>query len=209
LTDTRRRILEAAGEVFAESGFRHTTIRQICARAAVNIAAVNYHFGDKESLYIAVLRFWRSAAFEKYPLDLQIDESKSPEEHIRLFIYATVFRILDEGQSSWFGKLVAREYIEPTPALDMLIEETMGPTFVWLSSLVRLMLGEDMDDEAVRLCCASIVSQCLFFIFARSVIKRLFQHERFQAEEIQRIADHITRFSLHAIRALAKDRKGR
>ena len=53
--ETRRRLLDAAGEVFAEKGFAKATVREICQKAEANIAAVNYHFGDKEKLYAAVL----------------------------------------------------------------------------------------------------------------------------------------------------------
>ena len=50
-SDTEKRLLEAAGEVFAEFGYRAATVRQICEKAGANIAAVNYYFGDKEKLY--------------------------------------------------------------------------------------------------------------------------------------------------------------
>ena len=49
--ETRRQLLEAAGAVFAEAGYRDATVREICRRAHANIAAINYHFGDKEKLY--------------------------------------------------------------------------------------------------------------------------------------------------------------
>jgi AcrR family transcriptional regulator len=60
LDTTRDRIVEAAGEMFAEKGFDATTVRDICQRAEANIAAVNYYFGDKQRLYVeAVVRAHR------------------------------------------------------------------------------------------------------------------------------------------------------
>ena len=49
---TKVRLIEAAGEEFAGKGFDATRIRTICDRAGANMAAVNYHFGDKEQLYV-------------------------------------------------------------------------------------------------------------------------------------------------------------
>ena len=49
--DTRERLLHAAAEMFAEHGYRDARVRDICQRAGANIAAVNYHFGDKQRLY--------------------------------------------------------------------------------------------------------------------------------------------------------------
>src|SRR5512139_2982341 len=48
--DTRARILRAAEALFVEQGFADTSLRMITARAEVNLAAVNYHFGSKEEL---------------------------------------------------------------------------------------------------------------------------------------------------------------
>ncbi|MGQ9671001.1 MAG: TetR family transcriptional regulator, partial [Desulfosoma sp.] len=49
---TRARLLDAACDVFAEKGYRGARLADICRRAGANIAAVNYHFGDKASLYV-------------------------------------------------------------------------------------------------------------------------------------------------------------
>src|SRR5437660_978544 len=117
--ETRDRLLEAAGEVFAEHGFRDATIREICEKANANVAAVNYHFGDKEELYAAVFDYARTCAVA------QFNESVSPaipaEERLRVFIRAVLTRFFDQGRPAWLGKLVAREMIEPTKALDALV----------------------------------------------------------------------------------------
>ena len=56
LSDTRERILDAAEKAFMEHGYEGTSMRTITAAAAVNLAAVNYHFGSKEGLMCAVFR---------------------------------------------------------------------------------------------------------------------------------------------------------
>ena len=55
MDSTKARILEAAGNVFAQKGFEAGTVREICQLADVNLAAINYHFGDKRRLYLAAV----------------------------------------------------------------------------------------------------------------------------------------------------------
>lgn len=54
--DTRTRILEAARDAFSEHGYDGASIRQIVAKAGANVASVNYHFGNKDALYEAVIK---------------------------------------------------------------------------------------------------------------------------------------------------------
>ena len=53
--ETRDRLLDAGGRLFATRGFKRVTIRDICREAGTNVAAVNYHFSDKLGLYREVL----------------------------------------------------------------------------------------------------------------------------------------------------------
>ena len=54
--DTRQRLLQAAGQLFAEKGYEGASVRDICKKAQANFAAVNYHFHDKERLYIEAVK---------------------------------------------------------------------------------------------------------------------------------------------------------
>ena len=205
---TRERLLDAAGEVFAEQGFRNATVREICRRAAANVAAVNYHFGDKERLYLEVMRQAHGHAFSKYPSDLGLPPGAPPEDRVRSFVKAFLLRILDIGKSSWAGRLMSKELSEPTAALDFIVDEQIRPNFIFLSTALRELLGPAAaaadGDALVRRCAASIVGQCLFYHFGRPVLERLQPGTKIGVEQVEALSAHIAAFSLAAIRGLAK-----
>src|SRR4051812_8334662 len=103
LADTRGQLLQAAGEIFAEKGFRQATVRDIISRADTNIAAVNYHFGDKRGLYVAALQHWLGAAVEKYPADGGLSPGAPADQRLTAFIRAFLLRLMDEGVPAWHG----------------------------------------------------------------------------------------------------------
>ncbi len=197
--DSRHRILEAAGEIFAECGYRGATVRRICERAGVNIAAINYYFGGKEKLYSEVLRHWHDFAIKRYPLLLGVSEEAPVKEQLRAFVRSFLFRTLDKGKPAWFGKLMAREMTEPTPAFERLVREIMQPMDGVLTSIIRKMVGPSASEEVIRLCCASIIGQCFYYYNARSIMARLFHRDVSRPEEIEGIADHIMQFSLRGL----------
>jgi AcrR family transcriptional regulator len=203
--ETRRQLIEAAGEVFAECGFRDATVREICRRAGANVAAVNYHFGDKESLYLEVLRYAQGRAFDRYPLLLGMAEDAPPAEKLRAFVKSMLLRVFDKGPNSWHGKIMSREMVEPTPALDSLVEERMRPMAQQLGQIIAGILACPLADERVRLCAFSVVSQCVFYHHCRPVVSRLFPDQPAMDQVgVDRLADHITRFSLAAMKHLTK-----
>lgn len=206
VSETRHRLLEAAGEVFEEHGFRHATVRDICKRADANVAAVNYHFGDKEKLYVAVLRQWSDEAMNKYPPTLGLGSNHAAEQRLESFVRSFLFRVLDEGRPAWHGKLVAREMADPTPVFDSLAETVCRPLYSLLLDIVRDLLGQNATAETVRLCAGSIVGQCLFHHHCRPLNAKLMPEIKLDAAGLDPLARHITRFSLHAIHTLRSER---
>ena len=199
-TATEHRLIEAAGEVFADQGFRAATIRDICKKARANIAAVNYHFGDKERLYAAVLRYASQCAAQQYPVAVGSHE-QPPQERLRNYIHSLMRRMLDKGRPAWHGKLMTREMAEPTTALDSLVQETIRPQFDMLNAIVREIVGPTYDETTIRYLAASVIGQCTYYRHAQSVVIRLNPGQQFEPADVERLADHITEFSLAAMRS--------
>lgn len=200
---TRERLLEAAGEVFAEKGYRQATVREICRRAGANVAAVNYHFRDKEHLYAQVLQHAYDRAVKKYPPMEGVEPNATAERRLHAFVRSFLLRVFDRGQPAWHGKLMAREIAEPTAAFDAVVEQSVRPMFSLLTAITAELLGTAADPTTVRLCSSSVVGQVLHYHYGRSVIGRLYPDVAWTPEEIDRLADHITRFSAAAMRAFA------
>ncbi len=200
---TRQQLLDAAGEVFARAGFKAATVREICERAGANIAAVNYHFGDKEKLYRAVLKETYRTAVAKYPADFGLHENATPEERLRAFVHSLLLRIFSDGPSAQHGKLMAREMMEPTGALDAVVKEDIRPLSEVLQSIVGDLLGPGATAETRRFCANSVVSQAVFYHHCRPVVSRIFPKLKFDAAGIECLTSHITDFSLAAIKSLA------
>jgi AcrR family transcriptional regulator len=210
-TETRTRILEAAASIFAEHGFAATTIRMICGLARVNLAAVNYHFGSKEGLYSETIRFVRRRAYDRYPTTYGLSPDATAEEKLLAFIRSFLLRTTCDERTLEFGTLVMRELVEPTSALDMMVDEGIRSLFGQLVDIVRSLMGTTIAEETVLACSRSIISQCLFYLFSRPVINRMSPEQKFDPTDISTISNQILSFSLHAVRGLKaeKDSNGR
>lgn len=196
--EKRDALLDAACDIIASVGFKAATVRDICNRARANIAAVNYHFGDKESLYVEVLRHASAKARAKHPASLQ--QSDLPHEQLlQNFVTAYLQRLFDPSPDAWHAKLMSREMIEPTGALDAIVEESIRPEAALLNSIVSGLMGDGATPEDVRRCSLSVVSQCVFYYHCRPVLNRLYPDMKFEPGAVGDIAAHITRFSIAAM----------
>jgi AcrR family transcriptional regulator len=206
--ETRRRLLDTAAMVFAEQGFAAATIRMIAGRARVNVAAVNYHFGGKDGLYREVLRHVRRLAYERYPTTYGLNGEATPEERLHAYVRSFLLRSIGKDSVPGFGVLMMREMVEPTSALDMIVDEGIRALFDQLVEIVRLLMGEETAGEQVLACARSTISQCVFYLFGRSVISRMGPERKFDSGDVAKIADQITTFTLHALKGMAADKAG-
>jgi AcrR family transcriptional regulator len=190
--DTSDRIIAAAGSVFAERGYRGTTIRQITARARVNVAAVNYHFRDKGELYIRVLsEAKRTAAL------INIHELPGdPEQQLHGFIERFVRHLLNPERPAWHSRVIVMEMANPSPALGVIIREITEPLYLGVRTLIAKLTGPATTEAQLDLLTLSVIGQCVFYASCRPVVEQLARHLSRSPDRIASIADHISAFSL-------------
>ena len=202
--ETRERLLAAAGEVFSEQGFRRATVREICTRAGANIAAINYHYRDKEGLYAEVMRSGVARALHKYPPDMGLEQGAAApaERRLRAFVRSLLFRLLDEGPDSWHGKLMLWEMIEPTGALDRLLQETIRPLYQRLEGIVTELLGPAATQERVRMGIVSTLGQCMVYRTMEPLLSRVQPGStEFRPQRIEALAEHVTRVMVAGLKS--------
>ena len=203
--DTRLRVLGSACTVFAEKGFHDATVHDICDRAEANIAAVNYYFRDKESLYNEAWRYAMQVANEEYGLFGNVPHDLPPEEQLYQIILTRLRCIHDEGLAGCFAKLLARELLKPTPALEQIVLQVLHPQMHRLGDLVTKLIGLGVTPRQIRGCTMSIIAQFAHTNFSRpirEVMHRLHEQEEPAHEHppLEDLARHMTDFSLAGIR---------
>ncbi len=185
---TRERLLATACRAFAARGFPGVSVRDICAESQANVAAVSYHFGGKEGLYLEALR--RSFA-ELHTPAVVLGEGDDAHAALRKWIRASVMRSLSPARPHWAAQLLWRELLDPTEAMSTLTREVMAPEMQNVTNLLQA-LTPSLTDEECRLWCFTIMGQILLHDFARTPTLELMGKRKYGEDDIETIAAHLT-----------------
>lgn len=199
--ETRERLLHAAERLFADRGFAHVTVREICQAAHANVAAVNYHFGDKLGLYKDIVQAAIDRMRATNDAARRAGAGRAPEEQLRSYIVIFSRRLLAAGGDT-LHRVIAREMHDPTPALDAVVEQGIRPRLEYVAGLVAAMIGCAPADARVLRSVASIQSQSIAYL-PNAIAERVGLPSRLSAAEIDAIAQHIAEFSIAGIHAIA------
>ena len=204
--ETRSRVLKAAAHLFAERGFNHVSIRDICEEAGSNVASVNYHFGDKLGLYRELIGTVAEEMNQAKNSAFEAGAGRPSEEQLRAYIHGFLHQLLDQNSkdSCWLEKLIARETTEPTPAVDLIIEKGIKPAAERLNKLVGEMVGLPAHDPRVMMGASAIQGLCIWYRSSRPIAERMLPELKFTPERIDKMAELIADFSLAGIRALVQ-----
>jgi len=164
---TRQSLLKAATTLFAEHGYDGASVRAIVARARANQAAINYHFGGKEGLYLEVLK----AAFEAFTRgDREAGrlEELSPEEALRRFIRAQLRPLLSRDELSRYLQIFTWESVRPSKVLRQFMVDKAAPFMSSAIALVRRFLPPASSDHEAMCAAIWLLGQCSVFVRNRA-----------------------------------------
>ncbi|MDX9788424.1 MAG: CerR family C-terminal domain-containing protein [Desulfobacterales bacterium] len=203
--ETRRRLLNAACEVFAQKGYRDAMVAEICQRAGANVAAVNYYFKDKKNLYRSV---WQHALENFEELAFAEIADYSPQDRLRAYIQTLVQNFTARGDMGRFGRLYLMEMVNPTGLIQNAWHDTIEPIRRKLHQTIRDIIGPEAEEISIRFCELSIVNQCRMFVTIKHSDLEYMIGKPLSPELIKQLAAHIADFSLAGISAIGRNLGG-
>ena len=201
---TRDRILDEAEVLFANRGYHAVSVRAITKAAACNLAAVNYHFGNKQNLYLEVFRSrWLPRATRVHGIfkeSLENNGSPSPDAVVQSLVRAFLGGSMTDEERVLHHQLIFGELAQPTEAFDLVAGQVLRPLFNNLLADLRAVMPEKIDDQQMALDAFSILALVFYFNFARPLIDT-FLPDNGDDSFTERLFDHIVRFSINGIGA--------
>jgi AcrR family transcriptional regulator len=171
-TTARDQILDAAEALFARKGFDPTTIKEIGAAAGQNPALLYYYFGNKESLYRAVLRRIVDGLVARGSAGLE--SARTPPDAIRALVTTQVEFLLTHPSAP---KLFVREMIDHDArhAQAMILQMATG-LFDRLCAVIEdgQRSGVFRRDVEPRFAAVSCIAQVVYFMIARPAVSVFF-----------------------------------
>ena len=201
---TRERILVEAEALFANNGYHAVSVREITRVAQCNLAAVNYHFGNKQNLYLEVFRSrWlprASRLFNSFRKSLKDNGHSSPNSVVESLARAVLEGPMSDDERMRHHKLIFGEFAQPTQAFELVADQVLKPLFTSLMADLKAVMPDTTGDKQMALNAFSILAMVLYFNLARPLIARLIDGYG-EVDFKDCLVDHIVKFSLNGIGA--------
>jgi AcrR family transcriptional regulator len=157
---TRLHLIETAGQVFAERGYAEATSKEICERAGVPLASVNYHFGSRDGLYESVLIAAHRQLIGLEELMALVEGIDDPKTQLRT-VLKHLAQLTTRADTPWGLRVLLRELIAPSAAVPALIEKAVRPKAQFMHGLVGAVMGLPPEHPSVQRGAFFAIMPCL------------------------------------------------
>jgi len=207
----RLRLLDAGEALFAEAGFVATSVRDLTARAACNVAAISYYFGSKENLYVEVFRRQLVALRDRRVAGLRkgletAGESPTLEGVLAAFAEAFLAPFSEQPDGPRVSRLISWELVDPRLPAGAFVEIVLDPVLAAFVEALRLT-GTPLPETVARRCLHSVIGQLSHAVLVRRCLGEA-QRDAAASFTDREVTEHVVRFSAAGIRALARPNRG-
>lgn len=192
---TKQYLLTTGAQEFALKGYNKARIRVICDNAEANLASVNYHFGGKSNLYLAVCE--DLYARNRWKCSISDIENADPEackDALRAYLKQIFSSNFAKNRAvNTLNTLMYREIMEPSDMFDEVFDRYMKNTLKTIERLVCRITGLDNADEKAKFILFSIIAQVEFYRSSGRVASAFagMKDDNFLRENMDKIVDHI------------------
>lgn len=206
---TRKRLVDAAIDLFGRFGYDATSTRALTEAADANLSAIPYHFGTKRTLHLAAAQHIAdtiactvSPVMETFEHEIY-DDNLTRTRAIALLqeIFTPFIAMLTSEQSSKWANFVLREQAMPSEAFDILYEHGGGRFVRAVTHLTAIATGDEPDSKRARLRALTLVGQALVFRTARALTLRTIETDRLDPADIA-LATALIRENIRLLGAL-------
>ncbi|OYP34341.1 TetR/AcrR family transcriptional regulator [Rhodopirellula sp. MGV] len=203
-TNTRMRLLEAAGQLFAEKGFDRTTSKEITELAGANVASVNYHFQGIEGLYAAVVEEASGLLVTSAQMQEAMQGHQDPNNKLEAFLRMFVRSLTSPASSSWKLRILAREFSSPTLCNQPLHKKERMQKVSILKGIVAEITGLPEEHPAVARSCINVLAPCFFLMIGdRPTIKKAFPKLGLNPKDAEDLVQHMLHYAQAGLAIIA------
>ena len=208
--DTRRRLMEAALRVFAAKGYDGAGVREIAENAKANPAMIAYHFGGKEGLYVAALR-WIVSDFFQWLQNASVPPNPDSTDARAQALAGLVAAIrglfqnlgVDRGNPERKSlheaaiKLWGQELANPRPAL---LDYILGHFRIMAGSVTSFLsvLRPDLSKLELSTMVFNIYGPVFFFSRTAHIFQKM-HNKTFSDDDLERLSRHFVDYSLRGL----------
>ncbi len=198
---TRDRLLKAGLRIFGECGYNGTSTRAIATEADANLAAIPYHFGGKEGLYLAVAEdiagrigeFLLPVVSEVEASLDALDDREAQRDALHRLIRRFAQMVIFNPETELWAALIQREQARPTAAFEILYGHFMQRMSRLIDTLIGRLIGRAPDDPRTVLLATTMIGQIMIFRTARAAALRRLGWQAYDADKQAPIIETILR----------------
>jgi AcrR family transcriptional regulator len=197
--NTKKQIINAAGELVAEHGFSNVSTRAVAARAGANIGSIHYHFGSKDGLFEAVVEeaVGECMQVEYFDAIEGLGDDPGREELarvMRVIVSDEIRHIFQSGRPEWQSRVIYQLMQRDDHLFDRIRERMLEPELEAMGRFFKL-IDPEMDRDTLFLNIIILKMPIYAHVDYMKAIQKMMGVDHYSEEYLKRMEDMLVKQS--------------